>query len=69
MEHLKIDVWDIASRFQNQASSTYEMILVAAIKARKIAQDRNKLDIKDGKLNKYTMKPINQALSDISEEV
>ena len=69
MKQHEIDVWDSASKFQEQGSNVYEMILIGAVKAREIAKRRNFLDMKEGRLNKYPLKPINQALKEIEDEV
>jgi DNA-directed RNA polymerase subunit K/omega len=67
--HLKTDVWGTVEKLQKQDISVYDMILAAAVKARDISKRRNFLDTKDGRLNKYSMKPINQALKEIEDEV
>ena len=69
MDHLNIDVWGTAEKLQKDGNSVYDMILVGALKAREIAQNRNKLDAKEGRLNKHPYKPINQALKEIETEV
>ena len=69
MKQHDIDVWGTAEKFNNSDSSVYDMILLASLKARKIAQERNKLDEKTGKLNKYDLKPINQALKEIETDI
>lgn len=69
MKQHQIDVWGTAEKFNNQDSSVYDMVLLAALKARKIAQERNKLDEKSGRLNKYDLKPINQALKEIETDI
>lgn len=70
MEHLNIDVWDTSEKLRNQeGASIYTMILAAAQRAKEISKNRNFLDSKEGRLNKYPMKPINQALSEFESEV
>lgn len=69
MKQHDIDVWGTAEKFNNSDSSVYDMILLASLRARKIAQERNKLDEKSGKLNKYDLKPINQALKEIETDI
>jgi DNA-directed RNA polymerase subunit K/omega len=67
--HLATDVWGTAEKLQKQDVSIYDMILAAAVNARAISKRRNFLDAKEGRLNKYSMKPINQALKEIEDEV
>ena len=69
MKQHEIDVWGTADKFNNADSSVYDMVLLASLKARKIAQERNKLDEKSGRLNKYDLKPINQALKEIETDI
>jgi DNA-directed RNA polymerase subunit K/omega len=69
MKHHEIDIWGTANKFNNADSSVYDMVLLASLKARKIAQERNKLDEKSGRLNKYDLKPINQALKEIENDI
>lgn len=68
-KHLETDVWGTAEKFAEDGSSVYGLILVAAQKAREITKKRNALDAKTGKINKHPMKPINQALKDIEDEL
>lgn len=69
MKQHEIDVWGTADKFNHADSSVYDMVLLASLKARKIAQERNKLDEKSGRLNKYDLKPINQALKEIETDI
>jgi DNA-directed RNA polymerase subunit K/omega len=69
MKQHNIDVWGTADKFNQADSSVYDMVLLASLKARKIAQERNKLDEKSGRLNKYDLKPINQALKEIETDI
>lgn len=69
MKQHDIDVWATAEKMQKEGSGIYEMILIGAVKAREIAKRRNFLDMKEGRLNKYPLKPINQALKDLEDEV
>lgn len=68
-QHLETDVWGTAEKFAENGSSVYGLVLAAAQKAREIAKQRNFLDAKTGKINKHPMKPINQALKDIEDEL
>lgn len=69
MKHLDIDVWGTVEKLQKQDSGIYDMILMGALKAREIAQTRNRLDEKEGRIKKHPLKPINQALKDIEDEI
>ena len=69
MEHLNIDVWGTAEKLQKEGHSVYDLILAAAHRAKEISKRRNFLDTKEGRLNKYPMKPINQALAEFENEV
>lgn len=69
MEHLQTDVWGTAEKFQKEGSGIYDLILLASLNARDIAKRRNFIDQKEGRINKYSMKPINQALKDIEDEI
>lgn len=69
MEHLNVDVWGTAEKLRKEGVSAYEMILAAAQRAKEISKQRNFLDSKEQRLNKYPMKPINQALKEFEEEV
>ena len=69
MEHTNIDVWGTAEKYQKEGVSVYEMILAAAQRAKEISKQRNFLDAKEARLNKYPLKPINQALKEFETEV
>lgn len=69
MEHLNIDVWGTAEKLQKEGHSVYDLILASAQRAKEISKRRNFLDTKEGRLNKYPMKPINQALAEFENEV
>lgn len=70
MKQHDIDVWGTANKLQQEDGiSVYEMILAAAQRAKEISKRRNFLDSKEGKLNKYPLKPINQALKEFEDEV
>lgn len=49
-------------------SNMYDVILEAALRARVIKSERDRKDIKDGKLNYHAYKPISQALQNIIDE-
>lgn len=55
---------DIQKAAENTENNVYNLIVLAAARAREIAASRNKLDAKNQKLNKYEFKPINQALDE-----
>lgn len=69
MEHLKIEVWGTAEKLREHGFSVYELILASARRARQIQSSRNILESKEGKMIKFPMKPINQALKEFEEEV
>lgn len=69
MNHLNIDVWGTAEKLQKEGISAYNLILAAAQRAKEISKQRNFLDSKEMKLNKYPLKPINQALKEFQDEV
>ena len=69
MKQHEIDVWGTAEKLQQEDVSVYQMILAAAQRAKEISKRRNFLDAKEGKLNKYPLKPINQALKEFEDEV
>jgi len=69
-EHLNIDVWGTAEKLQEKEGlSVYDLILAAAGRAKDISKSRNFLDSKQQRLNKYPLKPINEALKEFENEV
>ena len=67
-DHTSIDFTKAIDAHTRLGGNRYTMILEAAFRARQMFKRRDELDRKAGKLHRYDLKPLSQAVKDIIED-